>query len=503
MRQRLVQKIYFRRISDIQIDMNWTKYFNGFVFFWKGMKAAKTDMWASIQVLVVLTLLLTISLYFVEHAAQPEMYTNIGDSIVWGFMSYLDNPDKFSPGEPITLVGRLISIVIAIIKILIFAVPAGLVANGFCVAMAEDKKIKKLNKLRTRIHLAFMRKEDKALRSYFELHKEDEEVQSFLANFEKKEFFFVPCSISAQKIQIRQGINLNDIIATASKFDEYMLKDGDIAFRPEGTSGNNIRIELAPVKGTNYQYGNESYIYGCKIDRKSNITIVATSASDELGTENFAYYLAKFGGFNYVSKSVEACPDDKDSFYIMKDVTYAGLDKSSYREDRNVTEIIGKKTKAREQYLKDLAQFYGENKWMIFIHEHAKKKTTQADLYFVDRLRKTGKSIVSKLDIYESIIADCNNEIDTPFELQSMRDEQFYLLDTDFVATKISDAQGAQSNCFAIRPSSELMNFNPNRMIVAWKLAQFIARETGADVHFSNEEIKDFTLRTCGYMEKP
>lgn len=136
---------------DIKHNYEYKKHFKGIKFFWKGLKAAKSDMWASLQVLVLATFLLGTILYFVEHSAQPDVYADWYDPYVWGFMSYLGNPGKFSPGEPITTVGRLIAICISIIKILIFAVPAGLVANGFREAMSNDKKNKKLCEIRKRL----------------------------------------------------------------------------------------------------------------------------------------------------------------------------------------------------------------------------------------------------------------------------------------------------------------------------------------------------------------
>ena len=47
-------------------------------------------------------------------------------------------------------------------------------------------------------------------------------------------------------------------------------------------------------------------LYGYCVDRASNVTIVSTSSRAELCTGNFANYLAKFAGFNYISKEFNA-----------------------------------------------------------------------------------------------------------------------------------------------------------------------------------------------------
>ena len=59
--------------------MDWKEYFKGFVFFWAGIKAAKKEMWVSIQVLLAATVVLSVILYFVEYIAQPDVYSNIWD----------------------------------------------------------------------------------------------------------------------------------------------------------------------------------------------------------------------------------------------------------------------------------------------------------------------------------------------------------------------------------------------------------------------------------------
>ena len=44
--------------------------------------------------------------------------------------------------------------------------------------------------------------------------------------------------------------------------------------------------------------------YGCCIDRNSNVTIVSPSCIADPVIGYFAYYLAKIGGFNYLSREL-------------------------------------------------------------------------------------------------------------------------------------------------------------------------------------------------------
>jgi voltage-gated potassium channel len=113
---------------------------NSFVLFGRAFKNAKNDFWVSIQVLLVATFVLALIFYVVEHTAQPEEYESPWDAFVWAITRYIGDPGHFAGKGPITLTGRYIDTFIGILKILIFAVPAGLVANGFRQAMADDKK---------------------------------------------------------------------------------------------------------------------------------------------------------------------------------------------------------------------------------------------------------------------------------------------------------------------------------------------------------------------------
>lgn len=293
------------------------EYFKGFVFFWAGLKAAKKEMWVSVQVLLVLTLVLAFILYFVEHTAQPDKYANPWDSIVWGFMSYLGNPGKFSPGEPITMCGRSIAIIISIIKILIFAVPAGLVANGFRKAMADDKRAKQLDKFRTRLTKAF---------------------QTRQCRYTK--YQVVPRYRSVVDIQATQQLDTKDIIDAVNDGANFRLRNlastQNISEHPQ----DKLVVEhFVTTPGTSY---------GCCIDRHSKITIVSTSSVAEAGIANFAYYIALFGGFNYVSKEVEVNPDEPVSFYVVN---------NPEDEDSNVAAFI-----------RDLKRLARDNQsWAIFL----------------------------------------------------------------------------------------------------------------------------------------
>ena len=133
---------------------------NSFVLFGRAFKNAKNDFWVSIQVLFFVSIGLAFLFWWVEGIVQPDVYGGIGglfQSFVWAFTRYIGDPGHFAGSGPVTLVGRWIDTAIGILKILIFAVPAGLVANGFRKAMEDDKRSRHLEECRERIQKSFRR----------------------------------------------------------------------------------------------------------------------------------------------------------------------------------------------------------------------------------------------------------------------------------------------------------------------------------------------------------
>ena len=116
------------------------RYMKAFNILSRAISAKKQEMVVSLQFLAIVTLILSFVLFFVEHAAQPEVYDNGWTSVVWAFAQYIGDPGGFADTPPITLVGRLIACIIGILGIAIFAVPAGLIGSAFTEVMDEDKE---------------------------------------------------------------------------------------------------------------------------------------------------------------------------------------------------------------------------------------------------------------------------------------------------------------------------------------------------------------------------
>ncbi len=258
------------------------RFVEAFDIITAAIKAKKQEMWVSLQFLFLITLVLSISMYYVEYNAQPENCDSGAVSIIWAFMQYVGDPGHFSDFEPITLLGRLIATIIGILGIAIFAVPAGLIGSAFIEVVEERRG---------------------------ELQPQ-EDAKAVIKAFKAKlcritKYYNFPRYMTVRNLQAVTGMPEHDILSAATAVPELRLSNLAYTFSSTNNPIDNLIIEYLPINRS----------YGVCIDRKSSITIVNTSNSFEPGMFYFAYNLARIGGFNYVSKEIAVNKPTSYSYY--------------------------------------------------------------------------------------------------------------------------------------------------------------------------------------------
>ena len=266
------------------------RYMKAFNVLSRAMRAKKDEMWVSVQFLTIVTLILSFVLFFVEHEAQPEVYNNGWTSVLWAFAQYIGDPGNFADTPPITFVGRVIACIIGVLGIAIFAVPAGLIGSAFSEVMEKDERKEKSEGWAERLHLAFERKLDRPTG-----------------------FQIVPRYVSVVEIQARLGLKEDEILDAVAISNKFRLINLSSTATQEEQVTDLLAVEHFPV----------NTVYGQCIDRKSKVTIFSPSNIVDPIIGWWAYYLAKIGGFNYVSREVgETRP--YNSFYLYKNDNTTG-----------------------------------------------------------------------------------------------------------------------------------------------------------------------------------
>jgi len=461
---------------------------NSFVLFGRAFKNAKKDFWVSIQVLFVATIILALIFYFVEHTAQPEEYKNPWDSFVWAITRYIGDPGKFAGKGPITLTGRYIDTFIGILKILIFAVPAGLVANGFRKAMEDEKRKEYMENIRMRIIKAFRRVNTASFDRYIESHPEFGLKKSSFS-----QHFFAPRKVSIAKLETR-GLKLSDIIDAVNKFPEFRLINMATAMSLESQPEDRLVVEHYPLNTE----------YGCFIDRKSNITIVATSSCSQVGIGWFAYYLAKLGGFNMICKEIEVDQDEPESFYAMpakikvNDIYEDELRKDEKKYQKELA-VVEKKQQRRKQFIDDLERLCkGENTWCIMLLSHIKNQENTTDFHVAYCKKDGSDSTIYDEVSYRQLFQEMQVKIQEDFQL-SVEETTRYPLKPSNLAYKLKK-RGCQVNAMTIRLSTDIICFDSRTHSIMYRMASILNNNLKGNGPLEID-VDDFKERRFGYGE--
>ncbi|MDO8847491.1 MAG: ion transporter [Coriobacteriia bacterium] len=93
------------------------------------------ELVSSFLLIVILLTLVSGLMYFAEHEAQPEAFATLPEAIWW---STLMMTGEFTV-TPMAFFGRVLGMVIAILGVGLFALPAGIIASGFLEQLNDQR----------------------------------------------------------------------------------------------------------------------------------------------------------------------------------------------------------------------------------------------------------------------------------------------------------------------------------------------------------------------------
>ena len=430
---------------------------NAFVLFGRAFKNARNDFWVSIQVLLIITFFLALLFYFVEHTAQPDEYKTPWEAFVWAATRYIGDPGHFAGKGPVTLVGRHIDTFIGILKILIFAVPAGLVANGFRKAMEDDKHRLHMEECRERVRKAFTRKMDK-----------------------KYLYRAIPRRVSVVTQQAKRSMSEKDIIETARMFDEFRLRNLATSQTAAEHPQDRLVIEMIPIDDRTVDgYAIERTSYGIKINRGSNVTVVAPTAAGEVGIGHFCYYLAQFGCFNLVSREYFIEVDDPASYYTIQG------DENEWEDP----------LKAFVKDIKDLSSDKG--KWNLFLLSSDNIHDTQ--IHFVSKTNaKTGlQHAVLDTEKTEALFSKLSEDLKGAYGYLCDMDDKYRPVGSKNIG--IITGGGTINNALSIRISYSVTTWSDTSTPVIVDMAKDIKQLLEKPERAEFTALPSWKEKGCGY----
>ncbi len=432
------------------------------------------QIWKSVFVLAVITIVLASIFYWVEAPLQPE-YGNWFQDVIWAFCVYIGDPGGIGGGGPLTLTGKIIATILGFLNILIVAVPAGIIASGFTSALEEDSRVKShINNLNL-------------------LRKSFKPEQCRHTNFR-----VVPSYKSIPSLQVRLGLTVDEIIGAVdfSDIDDLRLRNLADTYATEDEAQDRLVVEMFPTAGEKD--------YGAYVDRGSNVTIVATSGQslEEIGSSRFAYLIAEFGGFNFISREFD---EESHSYYTLPSgVKSEDLSKSSD------SDIVSAPFRHFYNDLKAFAE--GKDHWVVLINQFA--RDIKAQLCFVTAV-KPGDGRPESTIIDKRAFEDAYDEIKTAMDTHcyalnpgEVEFDESHPISTDLdtcykpVASRnlgILLGGGVSTNVFTLRVASSLIVRDRRSVPIALKIAEILRKNFIADDSFLSDHTKQWKSKGITY----
>ncbi|MEK0429969.1 MAG: hypothetical protein RL001_2496 [Pseudomonadota bacterium] len=129
----------FLRIFRLMRLLKLTRYTTSTGTLLKALKREWPVIGASTFIMILLVILTASLGYLFEHEAQPDKFENIPQSIYWAVVTLASV--GYGDISPVTPVGRLMTIIMALVGIGIFAVPAAILSTAFNDQLHKDREM--------------------------------------------------------------------------------------------------------------------------------------------------------------------------------------------------------------------------------------------------------------------------------------------------------------------------------------------------------------------------
>lgn len=434
------------RLSRVLRLFRVSRYMKSWNLLKSAIQEKRRELFISMQFLIVVTIILSLLLFFAEHEAQPDIYDNGFSSVMWAFAQYIGDPGGFGSNPPITVIGKIIACVVGLLGIAIVAVPAGILGAGFTEAIEKESNKEQLETNRKKLQLSFERKLDRPTG-----------------------YQVVPPYRTIAHIQSRLGMTEDEIINTVSCTPGFRMVNLAATIPVDKNPQDNLAVE-------HFEFNRP---YGCMMDRNSKITIVAPSSFVDDCTGFFAWYLAEIGGFNFISREFGTKVPYK-SFYILSDDS---------DEDY------------KEEYLSDIENFASrEGNWMItfLVASGANEPEYETQIHFGTGNPKGDESVgdlIHEKEKYLNFYQRLHEELKNTYDIKCDNGRYHSSASPNLFYRKIK--KNKDSNFISMRMAWSMILWDSRRIKIAETIAGYINRFiVGTDGNPDNSKLR---IKDIGY----
>lgn len=410
----------------------------------------------AVVVLALVSFLVAAALLLTEGRGRESEFSNYWNCLFWTVMTYLGNPSGIGDWTVTTSGGRSVVIVVNIIAFALYAAFTGLFV---ALIIAWYKNVVRRAELRT-IHMDLLRA----------FHRQNART---LSKKRGHSCYIVPSQKLLATLQVKANIDLKDVMDVANRYYGFRVKNlaNMRSMEDQGVTDRFI-VEHFPVNRK----------YGCCLDRGSNVTIVAPASDASVGTGWFSYYLAHFGGFNYISKDYDTDPLHRTSYYNLDD------DVKGIAKDR------------RDEYCKDIEELSSrQNSWFIFVLSYAKSKTSNMDICLTNAKEDGSDSTVKDLTKYREFIQEFEKQL-SGYKIRCLSDQ--FPLKGNNIIYKLNGVAN-RVNAFTMRIASWVQKADTERLLIVDTMAEIIGRHLNETLVQEVRDKKEGTFPDSEWLSPP
>lgn len=111
------------------------------------LKEKRAQLLSSMSLIFIIMLAASLSMYSLEHEAQPEAFRNAFSGMWWSVSAMLTV--GYGDIYPITPLGQILAIIIAFLGVLMVALPTGIISAGFVEAFSRDNQVERRVRLKS------------------------------------------------------------------------------------------------------------------------------------------------------------------------------------------------------------------------------------------------------------------------------------------------------------------------------------------------------------------
>jgi len=127
------------RVARIMRLFRINAYYDSLNVITEVLSSKKQQLLSSVFIIIVMMMASSLSMYSVEHEAQPQVFENAFSGIWWAASTLLTV--GYGDIYPVTIMGKVLGILIAFLGVGLVAIPTGIISAGFVEQYSKYKQI--------------------------------------------------------------------------------------------------------------------------------------------------------------------------------------------------------------------------------------------------------------------------------------------------------------------------------------------------------------------------